>query len=49
MAKQKNPTRPEDTNQLAKLIADIATGKVKEKTPKPPKPDKRRKENRGSK
>ena len=28
MAKQaKNPDRPKDTNQLAKLIADMATGK----------------------
>lgn len=24
----KNPKRPRDTNQLAKLIADIATGEV---------------------
>ena len=26
----KNPKRPRDTNQLAKLIADIATGEVTE-------------------
>lgn len=26
----KNPRRPRDTNQLAKLIADIATGEVTE-------------------
>lgn len=26
----KNPKRPRDTNQLAKLVADIATGEVTE-------------------
>lgn len=26
----KNPKRPKDTNQLAKMIADIATGEVEE-------------------
>ena len=28
----KNPKRPRDINELAKLIADIATGEVKEET-----------------
>lgn len=28
----KTPKRPRDTNQLAKMIADIATGEVEEKT-----------------
>jgi hypothetical protein len=27
------PKRPRDTNQLAKYIADLATGEVKEETP----------------
>lgn len=27
------PKRPRDTNQLAKRIADIATGKVEDKNP----------------
>ncbi len=31
----KPPKRPRDPNQLAKLIADIATGEVAEKTPEP--------------
>lgn len=29
----KKPKRPRDTNQLAKLIADIATGEAVEKDP----------------
>lgn len=29
----KNPTRPKDTNQLAKMIADIAAGEVEEAKP----------------
>jgi len=29
----KNPKRPKDTNQLAKLIADLATGEAPEKNP----------------
>lgn len=28
------PKRPRDTNQLAKLIADLATGEASEKAPK---------------
>lgn len=31
----KTPKRPRDPNQLAKLIADIATGDVEEKPPEP--------------
>lgn len=28
----KKPKQPRDTNQLAKFIADLATGKIEEKT-----------------
>jgi hypothetical protein len=28
----KHPKRPRDTNQLAKFIADMATGEIEEKT-----------------
>jgi len=31
----KKPKRPRDTNQLAKLIADIATGEATDPDPKP--------------
>jgi hypothetical protein len=30
MAKKARPARPKDTNQLAKYIADIATGQIKD-------------------
>lgn len=29
----KKPKRPRDTNQLAKMIADIATGQIQDKDP----------------
>jgi hypothetical protein len=31
----KNPKRPRDTNQLAKFIADLATGEAEEPAPQP--------------
>ena len=31
----KHPKRPRDPNQLAKLVADIATGNVEERSPTP--------------
>lgn len=33
---EKHPKRPRDPNQLAKLIADIATGEVEDETPTEP-------------
>ena len=33
----KKPSRPRDTNELAKLIADIATGEVEDRAPAEPK------------
>jgi len=35
MAKKASPARPKDTNQLAKYIADIATGQIKDTPPVP--------------
>lgn len=35
----KNPPRPRDTNQLAKLIADIATGEREDAPAPPPAPE----------
>jgi hypothetical protein len=31
----KNPKRPRDPNQLAKLIVDIATGQIEDREPTP--------------
>ena len=38
----KNPKRPRDPNQLAKLIADIAVGEENNIKPTPPNPDRRK-------
>jgi len=42
MAKKARPARPKDTNQLAKRIADIATGEITEQKIPAPKPAKKK-------
>ena len=38
----KRPPRPRDPNQLAKLVADIATGEAENVKPTTPNPDRRK-------